>query len=1002
MKINPQINFRIRNGIQVPIYRVNEQRDVHFVPMFVDQGQDISNRLSFNKVFFERVFSSEKTMILKTIDWEEQMIAFDLNNNKEVPDISKVSDLEAKKLVFKRKYKIGTYFVGKVLNFQMQTAFKLGRFIRQKINSDITVYFSNKQIWDSENQKIRKAYLYCFFTCPQLAPNNILYVRNVNIYLDHYSRYICHVITFSSLDDTFKKYGRNVESQIQFANPGSVAILPKIAPILNYNPQVPQNFRTKEILFFEPDKIVNWSENGVSKSEKLFIIQKNSKRLYIDDFYFKNTKPITNFQNEIDGFAGILSFEIYGRKIFKRSLNEGLIIGRSQRLFTHENLPFQTTPLSISKSHENDWIILSSGRAIARFWNDYRKEKGLDYSPDAKRNQQFILRFDKKLSEFQNVEWNIVQNEKNDIKQKLTNKNVLIYDKRRQFQFSENEIIDSVNKKLIINENDFLKSTKMTFAQFNNINADLMSKISRLELSLFLLTNHKKIVTEIISDSLGLLGGLVGKFTKFFSKSAAPILTGFSALKYIANLGAKYSPDSLFFSKNILKLSSKINIAFPRKAIEFLANNLPYHEKLYIPLEFLQGSWSNTFSQFFAGENMRVILNFELTEKFFNKNGLAVDSQKLDTQEDFLPNEIYETQKTNEQGFIIDKIICKTASARDLKFSFWNGVEMQNYFHIFSQAKFSKIITELETILFLGSFNENLSNQSKFNANIVDSQKLQAFSLASYLSKIEILIDSDNKISAQKQAKNQVLTDLIFEKEKIFETIFENLNQETKIVNNILNFEINFSQKYQLLKSLKFTKSDGTKSLVFSNENELSNWIVNQFVSKVDVFFDLKFIIKKNSKFDNNFWGEFLFSYQKYRYWQEILTIEKISENNFENNFVLNKNEKKYISFLLNLDQTFEKRWTNYYFSYYEGGTYVQNNRGFTTWPLIKIYQNLDFDIEINNYNFNFDTISEKIKLSFNLLKIAKNTLNPIFNDSDISKSNVKLTFKAKLELKGD
>lgn len=998
MKINPSFKIQIKTGLRIPIFKLNENHDFHFIPFFVDQGQSFSSRMSYNKVLFERVFSSEKTQILKTIDWEEQMIPFDLAKNEEVSDLSKISDSEAKKLVFKRKYKIGTYFVGKVLDFQMRTKFKLGRFLKQKINTDLTIYFNNPFIWNKEKKLIVKTFLYCFYQSPQLAPNDVLFISKTTVYLDIFGNYICHICQFSSIEETFSSFGRNIDTQIQFATIGSVPILPKVAERLNYNLNVPEIFRKKEILFFEPEKTVNWIENGVSKTENLYIKQTNSKKLYIDDFHFQNTKGITNFQFESNGFIGFLGVEITGRVIHKRE-KDNLILGRSQRFLTHQNLPFQNTPFSISKAVENDWIIISGMQANIRLWNDAKIEKGLVFTPDQKRSQKLILEVvGKKLSDFQNEEFNVLKNERIDIKQNLINKNSLIYNPFYDLKLKEDEIIDLTNKKLKIYEQDFIKSKLMNFSEFNNINVDLMKQIDHLTLGSYLLTNNKGFWQDIISDSLGFLGGLVGKFTKFFNKSPAPILTGFGSLSYLAKLGFKYTPDSFFYSKNLLKMSSKINIAFPRKAIEYLANELTAKQNLYIPLEFVMGTWSNTFSQFFGGENTRVAINFSLTEKFIDKNGIVQNTADLLKNQTKLPIEIFKTVNSNHEGFVIEKITIKQTSSRKIKLSFWNKNEIQNYFEINSQAKFSNVLNDLKTDVFLGSFNENFSNIEKFNSNIVDSQELQAFSLATYLEKIEQMINADNLNNALNQAKQAILSDLNFEFSKTSESYW-NLDQETKLVSQNFNFELSFSQKWNLLKKLKFTKNDGTIEHLFQNDESLKKWLIEQYKSIV-----LANCLIESTMIRNEY------NYIQNKTTNERIKIKEIGKTflqtyNFE--FHFNNNYNFVRDFQFSINQTFQKKWILEFWvqpssGLFRKGYWWESNSGFTIWPFFEINDILNFKIQIENYNFDFDISSKKFKISFNLLKIEKNKLQPTKNATDIFKLDLKIVFKAKLELKNN
>lgn len=703
--------FFIEKRSRLPIFRINPALDNYFFPFFPAAGiaaKELNNELTYNSVQWEKVFTGQDSMVFKWLGAEAPLSAYDLSAQKTVTN----PDLFTEKLVFKRNIKIGDFYIGKILN-QSQSVFfvKKNVFLNQNIKSTVTAYFRDGLVWDQQNLQVRQENLYLFWRIPEVSTTDIFYISNCQIFLTMSGKYLCHIITFCSVGDQLNRIGKFLDQRIQFSSPGESPVLPVVRPALIWKSEIPPT--GKDLLFFDEFK-----KN--SKNEYVFLKKSNSKQVYIDKYLFENSKGVKSIQFEFEGVVGLGGLELYG---YKKNI-DNMIVNRSSKIFTHQNIPVEVSPLQKTRQYNDEWIILGNWKAMLRFWfTDFRGDAGLFFNPKATRDEQGVLEhvsktWDEVLTpEILQSVYPAQQNSRQNVdlvglQNMALNPFTRLFFEKLKFDTSSKEILPRNVTNMNLNLSEFL-----------NINQFLNDPIQILEFGAYQLKNNKKMISSIMGDVSKFLG--IG--VPLFSSAGREMRTGLSALNQIGNTTMSWLPDEVFTNKNIIKISSSFNFAISKQFLIFLKASLPSYSNglvspAYIPFDVFKETKWNPWANIIGTHNLNQSVHFELTDslEILNKKNVLSKSTTEELRQGVksIPSNKFFTFATPED-FVIQMLSFKVIGFRNCVITFRDrNKKLINYYKTATQNKFSGNAKDITTtIWFDWSRDNNISLDKKFRNN---------------------------------------------------------------------------------------------------------------------------------------------------------------------------------------------------------------------------------------------------------------------------------------------
>ena len=835
--IQPKIFITKSNNL--PNYRLNADHDHYFVPFYISTGaSSVSENLMLNQIQYEQIFSAKnKTLMLKTVDWEKKMTPIYIDKSENI-EISKetVNEIKSelvkqqkvfnvKNLVFERHFQIGTYFLGKIIqptkfNISFQKTFN--NYLKQLINTDIVVFFNQQSaqnsilsVWNEKSQSVNKQFLYLFFAAPELASRDFLYIKSCQIILDQWGKYHSHILTLSSLEGIFSNVGQILEQRLQLAAPGDKVIFPHVGK--RYIPKKDED--ELESLFeetFQNDK---------------FLSVKNSKKLYINQFFFNQTEGIKHIQIESKGMLGWLGIRVYGSK--KIQHNSKYLHSREQQLFIFKFNPGVASFFQKSEQRQENFALIGNGTAEIRMWfTDWKQDYGYVFNPKNRRDNEAVIAFSKEWDQLWNKKsYPVYQNQEQQIIDLAGIQNLGFHP---FFNLNLQAKLNNQNPEQSTFQPANLTTKNMTAAQFLNYNAFLLSYLNFLEIGSKLITNNKGFAETILRDVTGVLGAGIGKFTSFF-RGAAPLATGYFALTQIAQRTMSWLPNSLFTKVKTLLPSASINIMINADFLLFVQNWISANltdKKAFFPLALLSENWKNEWSQLLGTETMNEVLNFEITHLINNKDSLGLVSGV-----EKLPWQGFLTNKSNET-YIISGLEILAIGERDLTISFAKDKELKNVncqFNLMTRSKFSSNKKDILTRIFFGSWNTEKGNYDAFKDSFLDKYQQKEY----FLADLEALINAGKDFLAKKEIYRKEIKanikdlnfqqdqEIIFEHEKSNEWVWTNLGSKTVEIKLDSDLIWKNQHLWDLLK-----KSVNAKNYLWKenlgdseDENNLRNWL---------------------------------------------------------------------------------------------------------------------------------------------------------------------------------
>ena len=716
--LKPRFFIQKRSGL--PIFRLNPAVDNYFFPFFPAAGvaaKELNNELTYNSVQWEKVFTGRDSLVFKWLGSEGPLSAYDPTTKKIVTD----PDLFTRQLIFKRNIRIGDFYVGKILNQSQSTIFiKKGVFLNQNIKATITVYFSDDLIWDQENHQVRQENLYLFWKIPESSNTDIFFITNCQIFLTTHGRYLCHVITFSSVGEQLQRIGKFLDQRIQYSCPGESPILPQIKPALIWKSEdLPGE---NDLLFYD-----EYKKN--SKNEFVFEKKANSKQVYVNKFLFENARGVKSIQFEFEGLVAFQGLEIHG---YKKNLNN-MIVNRSTKIFLHKNIPVEVSPLQKTAQFDDEFVILGNWKAMLRFWfANFRGDAGLFFNPKATRDEQGVIEHVAKTwgevltPEIVTNVYSAQQNAQQNVDLVgIQNMALIPFTKL----FREKLKYDKPSKSILPKN---IKKMNVNLCEFLNINQFLNDPIRVLEFGVYQLKNNKRMISSIISDVSKFLGIGVPVLS-----SGRELRTGMAAINQIGNTTMSWLPDELFTNKNVIKISSSFNFAISKQFLIFLKASLPTYSNgsvnpAFIPFEVFKETKWNYWSNVISTHNLNNSVNFELTNSLdlVDENNVLSKStcQDLSQGTKFVPTNKIVTFLSDDD-FVIQMLAFKVLGFRNCVITFRDkNNKLINYFKTETQNKFSGNAKDIiSTIWFDWTRDNNISLDKKFRNNFSSITELNQF-----------------------------------------------------------------------------------------------------------------------------------------------------------------------------------------------------------------------------------------------------------------------------------